>query len=88
MSAPDISDAEDDSVVDAVDLTEDHEWQDAENDEEQLTFVSLFDDRVFPRFIDMLDYCRDHHQFDLSQVVAQLGVYVSIAQYQASRGAH
>lgn len=77
MSAPDLSDVDDESVVDAqVDLEEDHEWEDAENDEEQLTFVSLYDDRTFTSLGSMLQYDREHHGFDLAGHVQTLGVYV------------
>lgn len=81
MSAPDVSDVDDESVVDAVDLTEDHEWQDAENDEEQLTFVSLRDDETFPSLQGMLEHCNKQHGLDLAAVVRELGVYVSLTNH-------
>lgn len=77
MSSGIASDTDDDSVVDAqVDLKEDREWQDAENDEEQVTFVSLFDASTFPDLQSMLEHDRTKHGFDLSRHVQTLGVYV------------
>jgi len=56
-----------------VDLNADEEWQDAEPDQENLEFVSLFDDAVFPSFEVMLDHCKTNFDFDIQRVVKGLG---------------
>jgi len=58
---------------DAVDLNADEEWQDAEPDQENLEFVSLLDDEVFPTLKAMLAHLKNEYKFDLQMVVMQLG---------------
>lgn len=76
MSAADASDADDRSSVGSLRLEEDKEWEDAENDEEQLTFVSLFDGSTFPSLGRMLEHCREKHDFDLVSIIQRFGLYV------------
>lgn len=68
-----------------VNLDEDKEWIDAENDDESLTFVSLFDDKTFSALQPMLDHCKDHYQFDLVAIVQMFGMYLVhyISHYEA-----
>jgi type I protein arginine methyltransferase len=53
------------SESDILDTTNDEGWEDLENDEEQITIVSLFEDKTFPDARSMLLHCRDAHDFDI-----------------------
>jgi protein arginine N-methyltransferase 3 len=49
--------------------------EDGDDDEhEQVSVVSLFDDSVFPDAPSMLAYCRDKHGFDFVRVRDRLGL--------------
>ncbi|KAF2096637.1 protein arginine N-methyltransferas-like protein 3 [Rhizodiscina lignyota] len=69
-----LSDADEDSSVGALDLGEDKDWEDAENDEERLTFVSFLDDATFSDLPSMLRHCKERYQFDFVTIVHQLGL--------------
>jgi type I protein arginine methyltransferase len=53
------------SESDILDTTNDEGWDDLENDEEQITIVSLFGDKTFPEARSMLSHCRDAHDFNI-----------------------
>jgi type I protein arginine methyltransferase len=61
------------STSDPLDTRDDEGWEDLENDEESITFKSLFDDQTFSTAQDMLAYCRDHHSFDIWKMRQELG---------------
>ncbi len=66
---PETMESDSDSVAsEPVRLEEDHEWQDAEDDIEDVTFVSLFDDRTFRHIKDMLSYCKEDFGFDTQKI--------------------
>ena len=69
----DLSDSS--SNTDPLDLRNEDGWEDVEQDEEQITVISLFDDRTFPNARSMLEYCRDNHGFDLWKLRQELGDY-------------
>ncbi|XWX00982.1 hypothetical protein V2A60_009007 [Cordyceps javanica] len=48
------------------------DWLDLEPDEEQITFVSLFDTETFPNLEELLTHCRTQHAFDLVATVHRL----------------
>lgn len=52
------------SSSETSDLREDEGWEDAEPDNEELSFVSFFDDAVFQDAISMLEYTKEKYQFD------------------------
>lgn len=60
-----------------LDLEEDHEWEDAEVDEEKINVVCLFGEKSFSNVNAMLEHCRYVHDCDIVQVRKELGVYVS-----------
>lgn len=74
MVTADSSDSEDDVSVGRLNLEDDREWQDAEDDEEQLTFVSLFDDKTFPSLAPLLIHAQEHYHFDLKETVRRFGL--------------
>lgn len=59
----------------APDFTqEDKEWQDVDEEQgEDLTYISLFDEKKFSTLDDMLLYCKEKHEMDFGKVVTQLG---------------
>ena len=59
---------------DILDLKDDEGWEDAEPDEEETQFISLFDDEVFTDIMSMLNHCKDKHNFDFLQVRQRLGL--------------
>lgn len=60
-------------LQEAVNLKADEEWEDAEPDQENLEFVSLFDEAVFPSFDEMLEHCKEKFDFDLRRVIKEFG---------------
>lgn len=48
------------------------EWLDVEPDEEQLTFMSLFDAESFPDLKSMVDHCQKKYRFDLAAIIRDL----------------
>lgn len=62
---------------------EDTEWQDvdAEQDGDDVTYISLFDNERFSRLEDMLDYCAGKHGVDIRQTVRRLGGCVIPSSY-------
>lgn len=48
------------------------EWLDLESDEEAIAIVSLFDSKTFPTAASMLDYCKQHHNFDFAALTRRL----------------
>lgn len=61
-----------------IDLRADEEWQDAEPDNEEVVFQSLFDDEIFNTLDSMLALCKQQYKFDLRAVIRNLGVYVCV----------
>lgn len=49
-------------------------WLDVEPDQEQITFVSLFDAETFSSIEDLLTHCKTQHAFDLVATVQRLGL--------------
>lgn len=53
-------------------------WNDVDegvdNEEETLEIVSLFDDKVFPDALSMLEYCKDKFSFDFVATRERLGL--------------
>lgn len=47
-------------------------WEDAEEDQEDIVVVSLFDDKTFKSVQEMLAHCKDEHGFDFTAVQAEL----------------
>ena len=70
---PDISESSSGSIGDAHYDQEDDQWQDAEDDQEILEIVSLFDSRKFPDVKSMLDYCKHSYNFDFLDIQSRLG---------------
>ena len=64
------------SLEDALRRQDDEGWEDVEDDSEQLTFVSLFEDKSFPSLQSMLEHDRSTHGFDLVQTRKTLGMNV------------
>ena len=62
------------TISHGVYLGEDKEWEDAEDDNEDVTFVSLFDDRTFNTAREMLTHCKNEHGFDIWKVEEQLNL--------------
>lgn len=56
-----------------LNLQADEEWQDAEPDEEDIVFQSLFDDEIFNSLDSMLALCKQQYKFDLKAVIRDLG---------------
>jgi protein arginine N-methyltransferase 3 len=65
------------SSSEASNLREEEGWEDAEPDQEELQFVSLFDDKTFPDAKSMIDYCKESYQFDLISIIKQHGLYLT-----------
>lgn len=59
---------------DILDLKNDEGWEDAEPDEEQQTFVSLFDGENFTDINSLLDYTKKQHNFDFLAVRQKLSL--------------
>ena len=53
-----------------------------ENDEESVSFVSLFDEKTFPNAQSMLAHCQDNHNFDIWKIRQNLGEYPFIIKYR------
>ena len=64
----------DSAASEPVRLEEDREWEDAEDDTEEVTFVSLFDDRTFANIKDMFTYCKTQFEFDVWKLQETLGL--------------
>jgi protein arginine N-methyltransferase 3 len=62
----------DSSLTDPLDNRNDEGWEDVEPDVEQLTIVSLFDEKTFPNITEMLQYCKDHYSFDIRAICKDL----------------
>ena len=60
-----MSDSDSASESTGLNLEQDEEWQDVEEDAENVSFTSLFDDQQFSSIISMLEYCRDKHNLDV-----------------------
>ncbi|EFQ32148.1 methyltransferase domain-containing protein [Colletotrichum graminicola] len=55
--------------------SDESDWDDAEPEEEEtVAFISLLDDSVFHNMNDMLQHCREKHNFDLLAVRRRLGL--------------
>lgn len=48
-------------------------WVDLEPDNENVKFVSLFDDRQFSRITEMFQYCKEAFNVDVLEVRTRLG---------------
>ncbi len=57
---------------DILDLKDDEGWEDAEPDEEETQFISLLDDEVFMDIHQMLNHCKEKHNFDFLQLRRKL----------------
>ncbi|KAK5324894.1 Ribosomal protein arginine N-methyltransferase rmt3 [Exophiala xenobiotica] len=66
--------SESSSLSDPLDTTNDEGWEDVEQDEESITVVSLFDDKIFPDAAGMLAYCRDSYGFDIWKLRQDFGL--------------
>lgn len=62
------------SEGDILDLKDDEGWEDAEQDEERDTFISLLDDEVFTDIMQMLNHCKEKYNFDFLELRQRLGV--------------
>jgi protein arginine N-methyltransferase 3 len=62
-------------LSDPLDTTNDEGWEDVEQDEESITVVSLFDDKIFPDAAGMLAYCRDSYGFDIWKLRQDFGEF-------------
>ncbi|KAE9975347.1 hypothetical protein BLS_002660 [Venturia inaequalis] len=62
------------SSSETSDLREDEGWEDAEPDNEELSFVSFFDDAVFQDAISMLEYTKEKYQFDFVSTQKEHGL--------------
>ncbi|KAF1813624.1 protein methyltransferase [Eremomyces bilateralis CBS 781.70] len=63
-----------DSESDILDPRADEGWEDVEPEEEIISVKSFFDDRWFPDVKSMLEYCKQEHGFDFSDVRKRLGL--------------
>jgi len=59
-----------------LDVREDLEWDDVEADQEELQFISLFDNARFSDVHAMIQYCEEKHGFDFIAIQRYLGPYV------------
>lgn len=57
------------------DLREEEGWEDAEPDNEDLTFVSFFDEKTFPDAISMLLYSKEQYHFDFISIQKEHGPF-------------
>lgn len=55
-----------------TDVSDDGEWLDIEPDEESITIVSLFDSQTFSSWTEMLNSCKQHHDFDFIATIKSL----------------
>ncbi|TDZ29216.1 Ribosomal protein arginine N-methyltransferase rmt3 [Colletotrichum spinosum] len=63
------------SVANSAVSSDGSDWEDAEPEEEETqTFISLFDDAVFPSLDAMLHHCREKHNFDFLALRRRLGL--------------
>ncbi|QDS72951.1 hypothetical protein FKW77_008443 [Venturia effusa] len=62
------------SSSETSDLRDEEGWEDAEPDNEKLSFVSFFDEKIFPDVISMLDYSKEKYQFDLVSIQKEHGL--------------
>jgi protein arginine N-methyltransferase 3 len=62
------------SERDILDLKDDEGWEDAEPGEESDTFISLLDDEVFTDLMQMLNHCKEKHNFDFLELRQRLGL--------------
>jgi protein arginine N-methyltransferase 3 len=62
------------SEGDILDLKDDEGWEDAEPEEETDTFISLLDDEVFTDIMQMLNHCKEKHNFDFLELRQRLGL--------------
>ena len=62
------------SEGDILDLKADEGWEDAEPEEETDTFISLLDDEVFTDIMQMLNHCKEKHNFDFLDLRQRLGL--------------
>lgn len=53
-------------------------WEDMDNDEEEIKFVSLFDDRTFTDAKNMLIYCKDKFGFDIWNLKQKFGELIDL----------
>jgi protein arginine N-methyltransferase 3 len=65
------------SSSETSELREEEGWEDAEPDNEELSFVSFFDDKTFPDAISMLEYSREKYNFDFISVQKEHGSFVA-----------
>jgi protein arginine N-methyltransferase 3 len=65
MDSKTLSDSGSTSSCSDLDLQEEDGWEDAEQDQEDIQVISLFDDKIFPDVVSMIAYCKEQHRFDL-----------------------
>jgi hypothetical protein len=70
----DVSDTS--SITDPLDTRDDEGWEDVDQDIEEITVLSLFDDQKFPDARTMLEHCRDNHDFDIWKLRQDFGEYL------------
>lgn len=58
-------------------LREEEGWEDAVPDNEELSFVSFFDDQTFPDAISMLEYSKEKYNFDLISIQKEHGLFLA-----------
>jgi protein arginine N-methyltransferase 3 len=64
------------SSSETSELHDEEGWEDAEPDNEDLSFVSFFDEKVFPDAISMLDYCKESYHFDFISIQKEHGPFI------------
>lgn len=74
------------SSSETSDLREEEGWEDAEPDNEELSFVSFFDEKTFPDAISMLEYSKEKYQFDFISIQKEHGPF--IVPYHAHNDQH
>jgi protein arginine N-methyltransferase 3 len=60
------------SVSSESEVSGEGDWQDLESDNESITIVSLFDAKTFTSTNDMLEHCKEQHDFDLIALIKRL----------------
>lgn len=67
------------SSSETSDLREEEGWEDAEPDNEEVFFVSFFDEETFPDAISMVNYCKERHHFDFISIQKEHGLYIVLS---------
>jgi|SRR6266516_1754804 len=62
-------------ISDILDLQRDEGWQDVEPDDEQVEFICFFCPNVSTAILNLMEHCREKHQFDFLKIRNDLGTY-------------